>query len=97
MNWLGFLGGLFIPRPGLAVVPAVVFAVLYHFSRRKLVLATATAWGLYALYEYAMLRRWMCSGECNIRIDLLVVYPALVLLSLAAAVVAVRAMLRRRG
>ena len=24
-----------------------------------------------------MKRRWLCSGECNIRVDLLVIYPAL--------------------
>jgi hypothetical protein len=24
-----------------------------------------------------MQQRWLCSGECNIRIDLLVIYPAL--------------------
>jgi hypothetical protein len=26
-----------------------------------------------------MKRRWLCSGECNIRVDLLVIYPALLL------------------
>jgi len=43
-----------------------------------------------------MHRRWLCSGECNIRVDLLLLYPLLILLSLAAAVLAVRSILRRR-
>ena len=30
--------------------------------------------------------RVLCSGECNIRVDLLVLYPALFLVSLAAIV-----------
>jgi hypothetical protein len=28
--------------------------------------------------------RWLCSGECNIRVDLLVLYPLLLLVSLIA-------------
>lgn len=42
-----------------------------------------------------MHRRWLCSGECNIRVDLLLLYPLLILLSLAAAALAVRNILRR--
>jgi hypothetical protein len=33
-----------------------------------------------------MQRRWLCSGECNIRIDLLVIYPALLVSLVIAAV-----------
>lgn len=38
-----------------------------------------------------MARRLLCSGECNIRVDLLLLYPALLLLSLVAVVVGRRA------
>ena len=31
----------------------------------------AVAWLLYTPYELAMHERWLCSGECNIRVDLL--------------------------
>jgi hypothetical protein len=44
------------------------------------------AWLLYAAYEVGMKQRWLCTGECNIRIDLLAIYP-LLLLALAAAAV----------
>ena len=44
----------------------------------------------YMPYEMAMHLRWLCTGECNIRIDLLLIYPVLLLLSLAAVVAAVR-------
>jgi hypothetical protein len=40
-----------------------------------------------------MKQRWLCSGECNIRIDLLLIYPVLVI-GLAAAAVS---LLRRRS
>jgi hypothetical protein len=41
--------------------------------------------------------RILCSGECNIRVDLLLIYPALVVLSILAAVPARRARGRPRG
>jgi len=42
-----------------------------------------------------MYRRWLCTGECNIRVDLLLIYPVIILVSIPAAVVAISAMLRR--
>ena len=53
-------------------------------------------WSLYAFYEYAMRRRWLCSGECNIRVDLLLLYPFLLLISIAAAVTAILAIVRHK-
>jgi hypothetical protein len=64
---------------------------LHRLSRRGLTLYAAGAWGLYALYELAMHWRWLCSGECNIRVDLLLIYPALALLTLVGIVAAFRA------
>lgn len=37
-----------------------------------------------------MHRRWLCGGECNIRVDLLLLYPVLIVASAAALIVAVR-------
>ena len=76
---------VFISQPLLALVPAALFAALYRASSRRLVGAAAVVWLCYACYEYAMHRRWLCSGECNIRIDLLLLYPLLWLVSLVAA------------
>ena len=45
---------------------------------------------LHLPYEYAMKLRILCSGECNIRVDLLLLYPALLVLSLAALVAVVK-------
>jgi hypothetical protein len=92
---LSVLGALFIPRPWLVVIPTLLFAGLYRSSHRKLAGAAALIWLLYGLYEYAMYQRWLCTGECNIRVDLLLIYPVIVLVSIAAAVVAIGAILRR--
>lgn len=87
---------ILIEAPWLALVPAALFALLYRRARRTLVAGVAVLWLGYAVYEYAMHRRWLCSGECNIRVDLLLLYPVLIVASAAALIVAVRAM-RRPG
>jgi hypothetical protein len=89
--------GIFIAWPWLALHPAAVFLVLHEASKRRLAAAAALIWLLYAVYEFAMKRRWLgCSGECNIRVDLLLIYPVLLLTSIAAGISAVRAIIRRR-
>jgi hypothetical protein len=80
---------IFIAFPWLALVPAGLLAGVYHRVRRRTVAVAAVSWALYAGYEYGMLRRWLCSGECNIRVDLLLLYPALLVITAAAVVVAV--------
>lgn len=80
----GDLLGIFIRWPWLVLVPIAAFGVLYARSRASSALAAALAWLGYLPYEYAMKLRWLCSGECNIRVDLLVLYPLLLLVSLIA-------------
>ena len=86
----------FIPYPWLALLPAAAFAALSKASGRRLVAAAAVLWCLYAVYEYGMHRRWLCSGECNIRIDLLLLYPVLWIVSLAAGIVGIAGIRRGR-
>jgi hypothetical protein len=86
---------VFVRQPLLALIPAAVFAVLYRVSSRPAVGAAAVLWLLYALYEYGIHRRWLCSGECNIRVDLLLLCPVLWLVSLAAGIAGFNALRRR--
>ena len=81
---------LFIQTPWLAFIPAALFFAVYGRSGRRFTLVTGVLWLLYGFYELAMKRRWLCTGECNIRVDLLLIYPTLALLSLAAAIQALR-------
>jgi hypothetical protein len=92
------LMSIFIEYPLLAVLPAVAFLGLYRVTHRPFVVVVALAWLLYGIYEYAMHERILCTGECNIRVDLLAIYPALAVASVAAlavAAVGMRARLRR--
>jgi hypothetical protein len=43
-------------------------------------------WLFYSVYELGMKLRWLCSGECDIRVDLLLIYPVLLIASAAALV-----------
>jgi hypothetical protein len=85
-----------IGQPWLAAVPGAVFLWLWARSGGRLLLAAALAWLLYLPYEYGMKWRILCSGECNIRVDLLLLYPGLVALSILAAASALRARGRAR-
>jgi len=91
MNRLLSLMGIFIVYPWLAAVIGLPLLVLGRWRGRRMAIATGLAWLLYAVYETGMKQRWWCSGECNIRIDLLLVYPMLLLLTVLGLVSLIRA------
>jgi len=71
------------------ILSAVIGATLMGLGRRagrRVAVGVGLAWMVYSLYEFGMKQRWLCSGECNIRIDLLLIYPVLVIGLAAAAV-----------
>jgi len=80
--------GIFVEMPWLAAIPTALFFGLYAWSRARMALVAGVAWGLYLSYEWSMKLRILCSGECDIRIDLLALYPLLAILSLIALVAA---------
>lgn len=86
--------GIFVAAPWLALGPALLFGVVYWRTRVRTVLIAAVAWLTYCLYEESVRRRILCSGECNIRVDLLLFYPVLLAISVVAVVSALR---RPRG
>jgi hypothetical protein len=77
---------IFIEHPLLAAVVGIGLLGLGRWAHRRAAAGAGVVWLLYAAYEFGMQRRWLCSGECNIRIDLLVIYPLLLLLLVAAAI-----------
>ena len=82
-------------HPWIALVLVAVFGLFYWFARSWFVLIAAILWLAYFVYEYAMKLRILCSGECNIRIDLLVLYPLLILVSAVALIVFIVRVSRR--
>jgi hypothetical protein len=81
---------LLIRWPGLALLPALAFGFVWTRRRRRVVAVAAGAWLVYTLYELGISAGVLCDAECNIRVDLLLLYPLLAGLSLWAAIVALR-------
>jgi hypothetical protein len=56
------------------------FGRWYYSYKIKICLVTAIVWGLYPVYEF-----WIqstCSGDCSIRVDLLLIVPIIITLSI---------------
>jgi hypothetical protein len=85
----------FIIWPWATLIPAGLLAL--GFWRRRVSLAGIGAglWVAYGIYESLMKARVLCSGECNIRVDLLLIIPLLWMVTIVAAVKLVRG--RRNG
>ena len=64
----------------------MLFLGLYRLIPRRSIGLAGVIWLLYGLYELAMRAHWLCSGECNIRVDLLLIYPALAVVSLVGLI-----------
>jgi hypothetical protein len=93
----GVLAFFSIVYPWLALIPAGLLAALYWISHRKILLVAAGFWFCYLPYEWGMKLRILCSGECNIRVDLLLIYPFLLALSLAAIFIFLRSRLMAKA
>ncbi len=87
---------ILIEYPFLAGSIGLVLVGLGRWARRKIVVGVGLIWLVYAVYETGMQQRWLCSGECNIRIDLLLIYPLLLVVSAVAGLSLLRAA-RARG
>lgn len=83
---LAIMANVFIIAPFIALIPAGIFGWLYVKSRKWSCLTAAILWAIYTPYEYGMYLRILCTGECNIRIDLFLIYPLLILVSLSAII-----------
>ena len=72
-----------IEQPLLALAPAALLLALYLETRSRACLLAMVGWLLYCMYEESVRRRILCSGACDVRVDLLLLYPLLTTLSLA--------------
>lgn len=93
MNLIYAPMAIMIAYPWLAALIGAALVGLGVWRRRHTAVLVGGLWFVYAGYETGMKLRWLCSGECNIRVDLLLLYPLL----LIALVVAVVSLARRQG
>ena len=69
-----------------ATIVGTLYIRMFFKLRTKLSMLTGILWILYSIYEYLMYIRVLCTGECNIRVDLLLIYPLLIALSLISII-----------
>lgn len=80
----------------IAAIFAVSLALLFVWRRQRSAAIASAAWAIYCGYEYLMYTRVFCTGECNIRVDLLLMYPILIVLTLYAVIRNIRSRPSRR-
>lgn len=78
--------GIFIEYPQLAAAIGVLLLGLGRLMHRRLAMAAGVMWLLYSLYEFAIKKRWLCTGDCDIRADVVLIYPILLLGTVVAVV-----------
>ncbi|GAA1657660.1 hypothetical protein MMUR_25320 [Mycolicibacterium murale] len=90
MRWTTIL----IAYPWLALVPAGLLLGLWARSRSRVVLVAAGLWVAYLAWELFVTE----GPDANIRLDLLLIYPALLVLTVWALIAGVRLSIgMRRG
>ena len=67
-----------------ALAGALLLSLLWLRYRRPTIGGAALLWVLYAGYEYLVAIRVLCSGDCNIRVDLLLLFPMLLIAAVGA-------------
>lgn len=83
---LTLMGVVFILAPLAGLVPTIIFLTFYFKQKHGPILLVAIIWAAYTVYEFLMHARILCTGECNIRVDLLVIYPLILAVSIIAIV-----------
>ncbi len=77
---------IFVEYPFIALlIGAVLLGTYFYLKRTKILISAATLWLIYGVYELMMRSPLGCAPECNIRVDLLVIYPVLLLSLLLAS------------
>jgi len=61
---------IFIEYPYLASVIGALLLIVGRWEGSRAAAAMGVLWLLYSVYELGMKQRWLCSGECNIRISI---------------------------
>jgi hypothetical protein len=76
--------GVMVAYPWIAFAVAGAFAALWAWRRARSAAVAALMWVVYAAYESLVMMRVLCNGDCNIRVDLLLIYPVLAVVSIVA-------------
>jgi hypothetical protein len=68
-----------------ATIVGAFYLRMYLKVKASPSLVTGSLWVIYSIYEFLIYERILCTGECNIRVDFLIIYPMLLVFSLIAS------------
>jgi hypothetical protein len=77
---------ILVDHPWLAACVGGLLLGPGRWRRQRLPIIVGGLWLFYSLYETGMKRRSSGSGECNFRIDLILLYPLLLLATMTAVI-----------
>lgn len=86
---------VFVNQPLLVLIPVLVFAVIGIATKSAFAWSGMGVWILYGLYELAVQNRILCSKGCDIRVDLIFMFPLLIIVSFVAIAGAAARLIRR--
>lgn len=78
-----------------ALIPMTIFLMLYLASRWRPTLFVSAIWLCYFFYELGMKYGTLCSGDCSIRPDIIILVPLLIASSVGVLIGSVIAIARR--
>ena len=81
---------LLIDFPVGAFLVGMAFAIATFYRKKVIPGVAAALWLLYGAYESLMYARILCTGDCNIRVDLLLICPILLVVTVAGIISASR-------
>ncbi len=87
---------LFVNQPWWALAVSVPLMALYAWQKQSRLLIAGLGWLAYFLYELLIFHGAICPEGCNIRVELIVLYPMLLALTLTALFRLVKQLLRNR-
>lgn len=95
MNALLTLMSKVYEHPWSAIVIGALLVLVALWQRQRALGVVAFVWLVYAAYEYSMKLKWICTGDCNIRVDLLLIYPVLAAITVMGLIVSAVSVWRR--
>lgn len=87
---------VFVNRPWLVLIICLPILALYKWLKLQRLLICGVAWFTYFWYELMISVGAICPEGCNIRVELIVLYPLLLGLTIPALVEAGKLILRKR-
>ncbi|MGH2662056.1 MAG: hypothetical protein ACRDH8_04485 [Actinomycetota bacterium] len=80
-----FAVSITVARFWVASIPFMLFLLTFLVRRDWWVFGALSVWALYGVWEALIQYQVTCDAECNIRVDLLLIFPVVIVASVIGA------------